>query len=204
MSACTPAILTRIADSTAFAAWKTTTSMGLSGISTNAKGGGIPPTPAEQAALVEAETDIFNTVNCLQEKVSQLSSTTNTIQKAQQQVLSLNDQIKNEEANVAIARDRVAYIRNPEQHTSFYESWFPMDRPMRTGSVPIFIGVTIFLMIFCLLVILSVMGINVTFAFPQVSAAPSPFLRIVGRIRTLEWILIIVLISVVIYFMNRK
>lgn len=204
MSACTPAILTRIGDSTAFAAWKTTTSMALGSISTNAKAGSMAPTTVEQSALVTAEADIFNTIGCLQEKISQLSSTTNAIQGAQQQVLSLNDQIKNEEANVAIARDRVAYIRNPEQHTSFYESWFPMDRPMRTGSVPIFIGVTVFLMIFTLLIVLSLMGVNITFALPQMTAAPSPLFLILGSITTLEWVLIVTLISVVIYFMNRK
>ena len=164
----------------------------------------MAPTTVEQSALVAAQADIFNTVSCLQEKISQLGSTTNAIQGAQQQILSLNDQIKNEEANVAIARDRVAYIRNPEQHTSFYESWFPMDRPMRTGSVPIFIGITVFLMIFTLLVVLSLMGVNITFALPQMKAAPSPLFLILGSITTLEWILIVMLISVVIYFMNRK
>jgi hypothetical protein len=204
MTVCTPTILTRIGDSTAFASWKTTTSATLNSISTNAKAGTTEPTTTEQATLVTTQSEIFNTVACLQEQITKLGSTTNSIQGAQQQILSLQEQIKNEQANADIARDRVAYIRNPEQQTSFYESWFPMDRPMRLGSVPIFMGVIVFLFIFIILIILSLAGANITFQFPPAATTPNSLFQILRSITTLEWILMVVIIIFVIYFVNRK
>ena len=164
----------------------------------------MQPTSTEQATLVATESEIFNTVACLQEQISQLGGTTNGIQDAQQQILSLNDEIKNEQANADIARDRVAYIRNPEQHTSFYESWFPMDRPMRLGSVPIFIGVIVFLFIFIVLILLALAGANITFQLPPAATGSNTFFDMVGKIPTIGWIVMVVLSIVVIYFVNRK
>jgi len=204
MSACNPTILTRIGDSGSFTKWKTTTDAALNMISATAVAGTTTPTTKEESILIAAEKDIINTLVCMQQQISKLKSTTNNIQDAQQEVISINEQIKNEEANADIARDRVAYIRNPEQHTSFYESWFPMDRPMRLGSVPIFIGVSAFLFIFIILIILAAMGANITFQLPPASTTPNPLFEILRNVSTLEWILMGVLIIFVIYFVNRK
>ena len=74
--------------------------------------------------------------------------------------MKTKDTISQSEEDSNIARDRVAYIRHPERQTSYYESWFPMDRPMRTSSVPIFVGLTVFIILFSILLILSFLGID--------------------------------------------
>lgn len=140
--ACSATIEARLSTSDTFTAWKTTTSTTLNAIQSTDR-----PTLTQQAELVQAEADIFATLSCLQKKQGSLSTVSNDIQQAQEQILKLQDAIEAEQNNVEIAKDRVAYIRAPEEHTSFYESWFPMDRPMKPGSVPILIGITVFFVV---------------------------------------------------------
>jgi hypothetical protein len=102
-------------------------------------------------------------IGCLQEKISKVSNTTNQVQSAQSNIIDLNKKIIEAEADVNIAKDRVAYLRNPEDKTSYYESWFPMGRPMQNGSVPFFIAINSFLTIFLVLILSTFMGLNISF-----------------------------------------
>ena len=149
-----------------------------------------------------ASNEVFDTAACIQEQLSRLGSTTNHIQTAQQDILRLNNEITDAEADVAIARDRVAYIRHPEEHTSYYESWFPINRPMQRENVSYFIGVTVFLLVFSLLVGLSLIGVNVNVAM---NPALVYFIqRILAQFTWLTFILTLMLIFVVYYFVNQK
>jgi hypothetical protein len=188
--ACSPTIESRLSTSETFGAWKTVTDTTLNTIQSTDK-----PTPMQQSELVQAEDDIFKTFACLQQKQGSLSNVSNDIQKAQEQILALQSSIEAEQNNVDIAKDRVAYIRNPEEHTSFYESWFPMDRPMRARSVPYFIGITVFFVVAGVLLI-------VTFSNRMLTVGPLASLYI----RTRGWLgpslgaALLVIIGVVWYF----
>jgi hypothetical protein len=201
-SLCTPQILTRIADSTTFNAWKAITSGNLNSISSSAAAGNLAPSLNESSVLSTASADIFATSGCIQEQINTLGSTTNNIQSAQTAILNLNKEIDEAKAQVAIARDRVAYIRHPEQHTSFYESWFPIDRPMQVTSVPAFMGITIFLFVFALLIVFSVIGVNL-----QISITPRLGLTLTGIRGQFTWlsgIQFLVIAGLVYYFVIKK
>jgi hypothetical protein len=201
-SVCTPQILTRIADPTTFNAWKAITSGNLNSISSSAAAGSLPPSPNESSALSTASADIFATSACIQEQINSLGSTTNNIQSAQTAILDLNKQIDEAKAQVAIARDRVAYIRHPEQHTSFYESWFPIDRPMHVTSVPAFLGITVFLFVFALLIVLSVMGVDL-----QITITPGLGFALTGIRAQFTWfsgLEFLVIAGLVYYFVIKK
>ena len=201
-SACNSTILSRISSAANFNAWKTLTSSRITSISPTAASGTTPPTATESSTLITASNEVFDTAACIQEKLTALGSTTNHIQTAQQDILRLNKEIAEAEADVAIARDRVAYIRNPEEHTSFYESWFPINRPMQRENVPYFIGVTMFLLIFSLLVGLSLIGVNINVAM---NPALVYFIqRIVSQFTWLTLILFLILVFAVYYFVNQK
>lgn len=201
-SSCTPAILTRISSSDNFNAWKTITSTTLNGISPTAAAGSIQPSPAEASALANTSADIFNTTSCIQEKITEIGGTTNTIQATQQAILDVTKRIEEEEANVAIAHDRVAYIRHPEREVSYYESWFPIDRPMKRESVPWFMVVTSFIGIFSILVVLSLIGVDLSFS---VSPRLLIFYDLVrAQFTFTTMILILLLIFTLYYFMNTK
>ena len=126
----------------------------------------------------------------------------NTIYESQQSVSDLNEQIAQEEANAAIARDRVAYIRNPERHVSNYESWFPIDRPIHTFSLILLMSINVFMGTFLILVALSMAGINIIFYRDSVSSYRSSWIR--DQITPFSIATLIALVSVVIYFTTRK
>lgn len=201
-SSCTPQILVRIGDSTAFGAWKGVTSGTLNSISSAAAAGTIPPSQNESSTLSTTSADIFATTACIQEQISTLGSTTNRIQSAQTSILNLNKEIEDAKAQVNVARDRVGYIRHPEQTTSFYESWFPIDRPMHVTSVPVFLAITVFLFVFALLMVFSALGINL-----QVITSPNMFTGISQIMQQFTWltgIQFLVIAGLVYYFVIKK
>jgi hypothetical protein len=201
-SSCTPAILMRISSSDNFNAWKTSTSTTLNGISPMAAGGTIQPSPAEASTLANTSADIFNTTSCIQEKLTEIGGTTNTIQATQEAILDVTKKIEEEEANVAISHDRVAYIRHPERNVSYYESWFPIDRPMQRESVPWFMVVTSFIGIFSILVVLSLIGVDFSFNVSPRLLIFYDWVRMQFTYTTITLILLIMFMLY--YFMNTK
>jgi hypothetical protein len=160
MSACTDTIKARLENMDKFNDWKNKTSAELNAISANAQNGSVQPSPIESSNFATISTDIFNTTACIQSQLSTLAGTSNTISNIQQEILNTADAIEQAEADINISRDRVAYIRNPEQHTSYYESWFPLDRPMNVENVPFFVGATMFILLFGILLIFSFVGLD--------------------------------------------
>jgi len=140
-----------IIDSTKFTSWKGGVTSGLSELT-------------DTAILAKITADLGNVEACLQTKVNDLRRLPTTISGAQQQILDLNDKIAEAETHAAIARDRVAFIRDPSKGTSYYESWFPLGRPMQPVSLLIFIGIDIFLCVFALLMIASAYGVDLSVA----------------------------------------
>ena len=122
------------------------------------------PEQGDQDVLANIQTDVTNVNACLESLVASASSLPNTISATQEHILDLNDKIIAEETSAAIARDRVAYIRNPAAATSNYESWFPLDRPMHPISIFILLGITIFICVFGLLMAGSAVGIDLSVA----------------------------------------
>ena len=161
-SVCTSTLESYITNSTSFDTWKSSIAITLNSITSSAN-----PTSDSESALNEASQDIFNLVACLNEKLKDVGQTTNDIQDAQSSILELNKEIREAEEHVKIAKDRVAYIRNPDQHTSYYESWFPMGRPMQPDSITIFIAVDTFLFIFIILILSSYFGLNISLILPN-------------------------------------
>jgi len=166
--------LARLQNQTTFNTWKNDTSAQLNAISANAQSGAVQPSSAESSSFSTLSADILNTTVCIQSQLTNLSGTSNQIHAIQEEIMSTKDAITQSEADSSIARDRVAYIRHPERHTSYYESWFPMDRPMHASSVPIFVGLTVFVILFGILLILSFMGVDFSIVI-------HPTLQVFGR-----------------------
>lgn len=162
----------------------------------------VEPSSTQQTSLTGIMNDIANMNLCLQSQVRSRTALPNTIYSSQQQVTDLKEQIKLEEENVSIARDRVRYIRHPEQNVSNYESWFPIDRPIHTFSLLIIMSITVFLGTFILLLILSFCGIDIIF-YTETTTQYTGESWIYDQISPLNIGLLIALISVVIYFMKR-
>ena len=201
-SSCTDTILTRIGNTTSFESWKSGVATALNGITIVT---GVPTTEAQISTLTQQSGDIIATAACIQEKITTLSGTTNDIQAAQSEIIELNKEISEQPTNIAIARDRVAYIRHPEKHTSFYESWFPIGRPMHKANMYIFMSVIVFLLVFTLFIGLNLMGIDITVSMiPFDPNNPSSTSILFSQFTPTTILLIATVLGVLIYYVTRK
>ncbi|NBV77990.1 hypothetical protein EBR66_07530 [bacterium] len=176
-SVCNSTTLANIASSTAFQAWKDASDITLNSISPTSASGATPPTDLETTTLVQVSNQIFDTQLCINEKMGKLYSTTDSIQKAQEDIIRLTKEIAKAEEHTEIAKNRVEYIRNPDDHTSYYESWFPIHRPMYKESVPIFIAIIVFMGVIPIVFLVAYM-----MSSPAPGAPPGIFTRIYNAI----------------------
>jgi hypothetical protein len=160
------------------------------------------------SALNNIKREIQSVLDCIKSEISRVRSSTNTIFNEQYSISDLQEQIIEEEANIYIAKQRLESIRNPERYTSYYESWFPIDRPIKPITTITLIALITFLSVFLLLCILSLLGINLTF---QIDITSSMGL---DRYTFMYWlksqftlssaILLCILVGVIIYFIKRS
>lgn len=193
----------RITNQETFNLWKETTATTINRLiaSANVKNGQL--SDGEKAEYEGLQKDVFNTLACLQEKQTAESSTTNQIHTAQTQILELQDQLKQREEEIQIAKDRVAYIRDPDAHPSYYQSWFPLDRPMKPASIPIFIGIVVFCSMLIVLALLSFIGVHVSILSIHGSTSFNIMEWIRRQLTGSFWVMFIILVSVILYMKYR-
>jgi len=190
-SVCTSKTTGNIAN---FSNWKSMTATSLNSITSSSN-----PTQLQQDTLNTTANDIFQTVACLNEKIRGVSELTNNIQTAQETIINLNKQISEADEHVSIARDRVGYIRNPEKHTSFYESWFPLGRPMDKKSIPILIAINTFLFIAGIFLIMTIFGLKISFPLSTTSTSYST-----NSFKLSDVLLLLLVGFIIYYFLVRK
>lgn len=128
------------------------------------KGLTTAPTEAQKTTLASKEAEVQAVLNCLQERITVTSTASNQVSTAQESILNLKRQIDEEKKSVELARDRVKYIRRPEEHTSYYESWFPLNRPLKQGSLVLLMSLALVISLVILFIGLSFLGFSPTVA----------------------------------------
>jgi hypothetical protein len=68
--------------------------------------------------------------------------------------------IKQRENDVKITQDRANIARNPELTRSYYDGWFPINRPLKHYTIPILIALSIFFFILSFLYFMNLFGID--------------------------------------------
>ena len=188
--------------STSFDAWEAATRAAITGY----QGSGSSATPTTQAqddAMLTLENDMGDATACILNKINTLGASSTDIAALQLQILDKTTKLADADKDISVAKDRVAYIRHPEQNTSNYESWFPIDRPIHYTSLIIIIALSIFLGVFYILMMLSVFNLDLVLYIEPIYNI-SPFFMWLSQQLTLSfWVVLIVLISVVIYFVKR-
>ena len=97
-------------------------------------------TKDENAEITNAVTALTNRTNVNQ--ATNLETTT-------QSLTNINIEIIQGKKDLQNAKDRVNSLRNINKH-SYYESWFPINRPLRNPSKLVLIGLGIFFFILTL------------------------------------------------------
>jgi hypothetical protein len=177
-----------------FTDWKNNTSQIIDELQSN----------YEAAVFDTIKGDVESTLACLQEKYSTELDVANNVNTAQERIVQLQREIKEREEEIQIAKDRVTYIRDPDAHPSYYQSWFPMDRPMRPSSVPLLIGIVVFFTMLILLALLSFLGFNLSVGSSIPGAAPSTSSIIVqwilAQLTLPFWIVLAALVGILIWY----
>jgi len=83
-------------------------------------------TNAERGEVLDAVTNLQTRVAT--NPATTLDNTSESLQIVKQKILEAEEDLK-------IAEDRVKTIRNVDKKYSYYESWFPINRPLRSSSV---------------------------------------------------------------------
>jgi hypothetical protein len=183
-----------------FPTWNTTTKASITAYQNKGS-----TTQADNTAIILLEKDILDASLCVGNAIKDLSSSSGDVASIHEQIGKLTADLEEAEKDVRVAKNRVAYIRHPEQQTSNYESWFPIDRPIHVVSLIVLMSLCIFMGIFFLLILMAAMGMNIMLYIPPQLRNTSPFLIWLSMQMTWSFgIMLVILISVVIYFVNRK
>jgi len=83
-------------------------------------------TNAERGEVLDAVT--FLQARVATNPATTLENTSESLQIVKQKILEAEEDLK-------IAEDRVKTLRNVDKKRSYYESWFPINRPLRSSSI---------------------------------------------------------------------
>jgi hypothetical protein len=198
-TSCSEIIEGRLASSAAFDSWRSTTDATLTQLAVGTA------TPTALNTLTEKESDILQTTLCLQRKLAGLGTMADSVSAKQEEILRLQQRIQDQEKMVEIAKDRVKYTRDSDRPVSFYESWFPIGRPMKPIMIPVLFGIALFFAVFFFMLFLSSMGF-----FFSVRVLETPYFEIfMGYLDRLGltlpfWIVLAVLIGLTVYYFRNR
>jgi hypothetical protein len=198
---CTPEIVERISSDATFNTWKTATDTSLNGIS-SAAGVSRAATPAEVAALTAIENDVRPTGECIIQKKAALSGATNNVSMAQEQKLEFAKKIKEAEEDIVISRDRIGYIKHPEQEGNYHGSWFPLNRPINEKSIPILITFTAIFIFLGLYMLSPLVGISINIT---VDTMLQEFInRFTQQFTPTTIVILIIMLFTVVYIIQQR
>ena len=83
-------------------------------------------TNAERGEVLDAVTALQARVNT--NPATTLENTSESLDIVKQKILDAEEDLK-------IAEERVKSLRNVDKKRSYYESWFPINRPLRSSSI---------------------------------------------------------------------
>lgn len=168
MANCDPSIQNDIANTTNFSAWVSQAIEKITNVSA------IPnPTIDDINSLTTLAQDIKDHQDCITAKTNNSASVFRDLANPQM-INSIDSAIEQRTHDVAISHDRAQTARNPERNRGYYDGWFPISRPLKHYTIPILIGVSLFLFSLSLFYLLSIFQFNMAFmiTLPTVITGP--------------------------------
>jgi len=91
--------------------------------------------------------DMPNMINSLMSEKRELSTT----------------QYEQKMKDISVAKDRAILTADPEVSRSFYDTFIPIYRPLKYFTIPILIGISLFLFSVGFFFMLAIIGVNIRF-----------------------------------------
>ena len=98
--------------------------------------------------------------NCLNTKLAAVNSVQTDLDKASKAMQNLEKTIEQRKNDVEVAKERAALTKNPEKMQSYYEGWFPIEQPLKHYTIPVLIGVSLFMITLTFFYFMSLVGID--------------------------------------------
>ncbi len=180
---CTEEIQARLLDPQLFLTWKTTTEARLNTLS-QTTGTGADTT--KNAGILPIETEITAHLACLREKLADTEATPSEVLALQKDYAAAEKELAEAEKDASISKERTALLRNPERKVTVYEGWFPIHRPLTTGSALLLVGLTLFMICLVLAYVSNQMGLFVDIGLVMNVPGPdSVFSRLLRQVTPL-------------------
>lgn len=156
-SVCTDAIVRVFADGRSYDTWKTPLAGELDSL---APLDNSTATVAQLSRIGELQGVARSHKACLTELRNQVGSVATTLSSLQTSVTTLDKTIQQRKLDVQVAKDRAALALNPDLNRSYYDGWFPLERPLKHMTYPILIGVSLFFMTIAFFLLLTLLGME--------------------------------------------
>lgn len=72
------------------------------------------------------------------------------------------------------SKERLEFIKNPENYVSPYEGWFPLQRPMKDASLFVLFGIGLFVLLCSVALFLRTQGVQISITVPSIEMGYSP------------------------------
>jgi hypothetical protein len=191
-SACDSTLNTRLQEpGTAFSQWKAGRTSELNVATITA------------AKAQEALADITKTTACIQEKLTEVGGLAGSASAVQGRITELQTKLQKEREFVRIAKDRARMAQDGQQQPSYYDAWFPLGRPMKSGSVLLFTGLALFMLLIAFFLLLSFVGVDIqVFYQPLESTTLIPY-WIKERFPLAFWLVLVAFIVTLVAALRR-
>lgn len=117
-----------------------------------------------------AENTLSSYIQCINKDIIQRNDYTSKLYTLQQEIEDVRKEAQDKKETVKEAKERSTQLQNPYNNTTWWESWFPLGRPVRKESVPVLISVSILMLVFSLGIFLRFAGMELRFESIQNSA----------------------------------
>ncbi len=183
MPLCTEEIIGTLSDAELFLSWKTGIQNEINTLS-ELRGAGADT--QKNTGIMEIEKEITKHLGCVREKLEETEGTTTEILSLQTDYVQAEKEVEDAKKDVAVAKERTSLLRNPERKVTVYEGWFPIHRPLTTGSALLLIGSTLLAICLVLAYVMMQLGLFVEIGYIMKSPGlEGPFAGLLRQITPL-------------------
>lgn len=129
-----------------------------------------------------AENILSSNIQCLNKDILQRNEYASRMYTLQQEIEDIRKEVQAKKTILQESKERASQVETPYATTTWWETWFPLGRPIQKENVPVLIGTSIAMLLFSLAIFLRFAGIDLRFT--GVSEGVSIFKGILGRANT--------------------
>ncbi len=106
------------------------------------------------------ENNLNKHIQCLNKDIIQRNDYTSKIYTLQQELESVRKEAQEKKQTAKDAQERASQLENPYNKTTWWETWFPLGRPIQKDNVPVLLSVSIVMLVISLGIFLRFAGLE--------------------------------------------